>query len=266
MNIEQLYPSLPRRYPELDGRAAIVTGSGRGIGQGIAVRLAREGVAVVVNSRTQDAVEQTVAELRSVGARAVGVACDISTGYRRVYDACVESFGKVDILVNNAANLKRFHVFDVQAELLDDELATNVRAAYLLSQIAAEHMAGRRRGHIVNISSVGGLRAHWRGLPYDVTKGAMDAMTRTMALELAEHNVLVNAVAPGATYNRGLARPEPPTEGERTGIPLQRRSDPLEMGGVVAFLASDDASYITGQVLYVDGGITTQLGTRDHPL
>lgn len=266
MNIEQLFPSIPRRYPELDGRAAIVTGSGRGIGNGIAVRLAREGVAVVVNSRTADAVEQTVAALRAVGARAVGVACDISSEYQRVYDTCIDSFGRVDILVNNAANLKRVHIFEVDAALLDNELATNVRAAYLLSQLAAENMRTRNSGRIVNISSVGGLRAHWRGLPYDVTKGAMDAMTRSMALELAEHNVLVNAVAPGATYNRGLTRPEPATDGERSGIPLRRRSDPLEMGGVVAFLASDDAAYITGQVLYVDGGITTQLGTRDHPL
>jgi 3-oxoacyl-[acyl-carrier protein] reductase len=268
VEFSSLFNSLPRRYPELAGKIAVVTGSGRGIGKGIAVRLAREGVRVVVNSRTIAAVRQTVDELHSVGAEAVGVPTDLSTddGIRELFRVTEKEFGLVDILINNAANLKRAHIFEVERDLLDNELDTNVRGAYLCAQTAAAQMRDRGGGRIVNVSSVGGLRAHWRGLPYDVTKGAMDAMTRAMALELAEYGVLVNAVAPGATYNKGLHYDEDQPDKVRRGVPLMRLSDPLEMGGVVAFLVSDDAGYITGQVLYVDGGLTTQLGTRELPL
>lgn len=268
MKLSQLYNDIPIRYPELRGKAALVTGSGRGIGKGIAIRLAREGARVVITARTASAVDETVAELEEVGATAVGVAADISTddGRTAVLRRCLDAFGAVDVLVNNAADLTRVHIFDVDTDLLDRELRTNVRAAYLLSQEAAAHMAEDGGGRIINVSSVGGLRAHWRALPYDMTKGAMDAMTRAMALELADHNVLVNAVAPGATYNRGLIRPAETRSHFKSGIPLRRPSDPIEMGGIVTFLASDDAAYITGQILYVDGGITIQLGTRDTPL
>lgn len=268
MEFSALFDGIPRRYPEIHGRVAIVTGSGRGIGKGVAVRLAREGARVVINSRTETAVDETVRELRAVGAEAIGVPADLSTdeGRDRVFQACSESFGDVDILVNNAAILRRRPLFEVETSLLDQELQTNVRAAYLCSLRAAEQMRGRARGHIINVSSVGGLRAHWPGLPYDITKGAMDSMTRAMALDLAEYGISVNALAPGATYNKGLVRPEEMSEKVRTGIPRMRISDPLEMGGIVAFLCSDDAAYITGQVIYADGGITIQLGTRVHPL
>ena len=127
-------------------------------------------------------------------------------------------------------------------------------------------MRGAGAGNIIHISSVGGLRAHWTGLPYDVTKGAIDAMTRAMALELADYGIRVNAVAPGATRTE---RHDTLDQGRIQEfvqrVPLRRIGLPLEMGAAVAFLASPDAEYITGQVIYVDGGLTVQLGTREQP-
>ena len=118
-------------------------------------------------------------------------------------------------------------------------------------------------GSIVNITSVGGLRAHFRGVPYDVCKGAMDSMTRTMANDLCEFGIRVNSVAPGSTYNRGLMPVEPGNTKHDRHIPLRRQGTPLDIGNAVAFLSSEDASYIIGQIVYVDGGMTTMLGTPE---
>ena len=128
-------------------------------------------------------------------------------------------------------------------------------------------MSAAGGGSIIQISSVGGLRAHWRGLPYDLTKGALDAMTRAMAIDLAEYGIRVNAVAPGFTIRY---RTETACEDLRRKyvprIPLHRAGTPLDIGAAVAFLASDEASYITGQILYVDGGITAQLSPKEAEL
>ena len=128
----------------------------------------------------------------------------------------------------------------------------------------------RKHGHggnIVSISSVGGLRAHWRGLPYDVTKGAIDAMTRAMALELAAFNIRVNAVAPGPIrIERSLPEHDPLAVAVAERVPLRRYGWPLEIGAAVAFLASPEASYITGQIIYVDGGSTAQLSPENSPI
>jgi glucose 1-dehydrogenase len=187
---------------------------------------------------------------------------------RRLIDSTVTAFGAVDLLVNNAADLRRKHIFDVDEELLDAQLAVNIKAPYLGAQYAAEVMRERGAGgSIIQISSVGGLRAHWRALPYDMTKGALDAMTRAMANELAQFGIRVNAIGPGAIdtgwVNRaGKAGAEALVE----RIPLLRVGNPQDIASSVAFLASDDASYITGQVIYVDGGITMQLSPKNAPL
>jgi NAD(P)-dependent dehydrogenase (short-subunit alcohol dehydrogenase family) len=202
METASLYESIRPRYPELAGQVAIVTGSSRGIGKGIAIRLVREGMKVVINSRTPEAVAATTAELREVGAEALAVPADVgrTEDVNRLFEETLRAFGTVDLLVNNAANLRRHHFFKVDEALLDDELASNVRGPYICSHRAAEVMREAGHGNIVHISSVGGLRAHWQGLPYDLTKGAIDAMTRAMALELAAYGVRVNAIAPGAIY------------------------------------------------------------------
>ena len=263
MDIPALYASITPRYPEFEGKVAIVTGSSRGIGLGIALRLAKEGARVVINSRTPDAVEATTQALHDLGVDAIGVVADVgrSEDLDRLFDETLRAFGTVDVMVNNAANLQRKHFFDVDEALLDDSLAANIRGPYLCAHRAAQIMRDAAHGgSIIHISSVGGLRAHWRGLPYDVTKGALDAMTRAMALELAKVAIRVNGVAPGATYTgRRLSLDDPRMQAVAARIPLERFGFPLEIGAAVAFLASDDAAYITGQMLYVDGGITAQL-------
>ena len=264
--ISEQYAAIPRRYPELEGRVAIVTGSSRGIGRGIAMRLAREGMKVVINSRTVAKVEETTEALRAVGAEAIAVPGDVgrTEDVDRLIAETVRAFGTVDLLVNNAAMLTRKHFFEVEDALVDASLAANVRGPYLCAQRAATVM--RDDGHggsIINISSVGGLQAHWRGLPYDVTKGALDAMTRAMALELADYEIRVNGVAPGATRTERTPPPDHPRIRAVTArIPLRAFGQPLDIGAAVAFLASEDAAYITGQTLYVDGGIIAQLSPR----
>jgi 3-oxoacyl-[acyl-carrier protein] reductase len=269
MEAASLYESIRPRYPELAGQVAIVTGSSRGIGRGIAMRLAREGMKVVVNGRTSATVEATAAEMRALGADVLAVPADVgrTEDVDRLFDQTLRAFGTVDLLVNNAANLRRVHFFEVDESLLDDELASNIKGPYMCSYRAAEVMREAGGGSIIHISSVGGLRAHWSGLPYDVTKGAIDAMTRAMALELAAHGIRVNAVAPGATRTERTLPPEHPRlQAVARRVPLGRFGLPLEIGAAVAFLASPDASYITGQVIYVDGGITVQLSPPDQPL
>lgn len=253
---------IPARYPELAGQVAIVTGSTKGIGRGIALRLAREGMKVVINSRTPADVEATTAGFRDLGAEAIGAPADQGTsdGVNRIIDETLRAFGTIDVLVNNAADLSRGHFFDVDEAWLDRELAANIRGPYLLAHKAAEVMRPKRAGVIIHISSVGGVRAHWSGLPYDVTKGALDAMTRAMGIELAPLGIRVNCIAPGAIYTEGWGPPDAVWLGDVAGrIPLGRLGTPLEIGAMAAFLASPDAAYIIGQVIYVDAGVTAQL-------
>jgi NAD(P)-dependent dehydrogenase (short-subunit alcohol dehydrogenase family) len=265
MNSQSFFESIQPRYPELRGKVAIVTGSSRGIGKGIALRLAREGMKVVINSRTPEDVNATTDELQRLGADVLAAPADVgrTEDVNRLFDETLSAYDTIDLLVNNAADLRRVRLFDIDEALLDTQLAANIKGPFMCSYRAADVMQDQGGGNIIHISSVGGLRAHWRGLPYDITKGALDAMTRAMALELADHGVRVNAVAPGATRTERMdvAR----MQDFLPRIPLRRFGLPEEIGAAVAFLASSDAAYITGQVIYVDGGITIQLGTREQP-
>lgn len=255
------------RYPEFKGQVAVITGSSRGIGKGIAIRLALEGMRVVITGLDEAEVATTTTELQEMGAEALAVPGDLSQTetVKNLFDKTLETFGAVDLLVNNAANLKRAVFFDVTEKLLDLELNSNIRGPYLCSFRAAEIMRDQKKGgNIVNISSVGGLRAHWWGLPYDVTKGALDAMTRAMALELSDFGIRVNAVAPGAirTGLKFSSEDNPVIKDRVKRVPLNRFGNSQEIAAAVAFLASDEASYITGHVMYVDGGLVAQLSPR----
>jgi 3-oxoacyl-[acyl-carrier protein] reductase len=268
LKTKTLFEALRPRYPEFKGQVALVTGSSRGIGRGIAIRLAREGMRIVVHGLDPDEVARTHRELSDLGVTAIAVTSDLreTDGIDQLFECTLTAFDTVDLLVNNAADLRRKPFFEIEEELLDSQLASNLRGPYLCARRAAAVMCEQRGGNIINISSVGGLRAHWRGLPYDLTKGALDAMTRAMALELAEFGIRVNAIAPGATRTERW-RPKHKIKQEiYRRIPLARFGRPEEIGAAVAFLASPEAAYITGQVIYVDGGITAQLSTRDHPI
>ncbi len=269
MDITQTFATIQPRYPEFKNQVALVTGSSRGIGTGIALRLAREGMKIVIHGADSTEVSETVQAFQALGVDVLGIAADFTDddAISQLFAATLRRFDGLDVLVNNAADLRRGELADAGRELLDQQLAVNLRAPYLCSWHAAEIMQKVKRGSIINISSVGGLRAHWRGLPYDMTKGGLDAMTRALALSVARAGIRVNAIAPGAI--RGARTPPPDDERAQAQIgriPISRYGTALDIGAAVAFLASDDASYITGQILYVDGGITAQLSPPGQPI
>jgi NAD(P)-dependent dehydrogenase (short-subunit alcohol dehydrogenase family) len=252
-------PSAPARFPDLTGKAAIVTGASRGIGCGIARVLGAQGMKLVLCARSGEAGRAFAAGLTAAGVECLWVTADLSTkrGARRVYEAAVRRFGRVHVLVNNAANLRSRPFLELTEEHYRSSFEANARIIYGLTCLVAPHMVEAGSGSIVNVSSVGGLRAHRGMVGYDMSKGAMDVLTRALAIELAPHHIRVNAVAPGAI----LSHPDwaKGRKQREKGIPLGRMGTPDEVGEAVAFLASEAAAYITGQILYVDGGLTTQL-------
>jgi 3-oxoacyl-[acyl-carrier protein] reductase len=260
--------------PELRGKVAIVTGSSSGIGAGIAFRLAREGARLVLAARSADKLERNAAECRKLGAADVLVApTDVSqkAEVERLFERTLGQFGTVEALVNNAGWASPIaHILEMDERHWDTVIDTNLKSVYLCSHRAANIMVERGvRGSIVNISSFAAARAHRYMAAYDASKGGMEAMTRTMAIDLAPFGIRVNVVGPGAIHT-----PEFEAQGEeakqRRGktVPLGRVGYPEDIAGAVAFLCSDDASYITGQCLYVDGGMLAQLRSPqvDSPL
>lgn len=257
-------PSGEARYPDLDGQVAVVTGAAQGIGQGVATRLATEGMRVVAADIDGESLAVAADQLRNLGVDVLAFHGDLSLTETidEMFAQTLRTFGTVDLLVNNAADLNRRSLLDEHEELLDLQLAVNIRSPYLCSQRAATIMREAGGGNIIHISSVGALRAHHRGFPYDVTKGAINMMTRAMAVDLGRFGIRTNAVAPGLTYTyRTTGYEERPSyQATVDGIPLRRSGTVVDVSAAVAFLASVEANYITGQVLYVDGGMTAQLG------
>ncbi len=262
MTTAEVFASITPRYPELGAQVALVTGSARGIGKGIALRLAREGMTLVVHGHVEKEVQTTTDELTALGVRALGVTADLTETdeIERLLETTLTNFGRLDVLVNNAADLRRVEMYEVDLPMLDYQLNINLRAPYWCAHRAGDIMRKAGSGNIVNISSIGGIRPHWAGLPYDVTKSGIDMMTKVMALNLAREGVRVNAVAPGPIHierSRPLDSPESKAVAER--VPMARFGAPVEIGAAVAFLISPDASYITGHIMIVDGGTVVQL-------
>jgi NAD(P)-dependent dehydrogenase (short-subunit alcohol dehydrogenase family) len=269
LDTAEIYHSIQPRYPELRGQVAIVTGASKGIGKGIAIRLGREGMKVVLTARTADTLKETTQQLSDLGVETLAVPGDVGKveDIGRLFDETLNTFQTIDLLVNNAANLHRVHFFDVSQAMMEDELDTNIKGPFLCSYRAAQVMRRVGHGNIIHISSVGGLRAHFPGLPYDATKGALDSMTRVMGIELAQYGIRVNAIAPGAIFTEfrlPLDHPKMKEYAER--IPLNRFGMPVEIGNTVAFLSSNEASYIIGQVIYVDGGLIAQLSPPKYQI
>lgn len=255
-------PQADVRYPDLQGKTVIVTGGERGIGQGIATFLGRQGMNLAILGVSDEEGELAARQFEAAGMPVLWHRTDVSKAseVEVALQAVTSQFGAIDLLVNNAARNYIIDFLEYDEEIFSISFENNVRMVYNMSLQCGKHMASRQRGGIINISSVGGLRAHRHSVGYDATKGAVDAMTRAMALDLAPRGIRVNAVAPGAIINREVTeKSKPVREKQAAGIPLGRVGNVTDVAMLVGFLASNASAYITGQTIYVDGGLTTQL-------
>lgn len=240
-------------------KAALVTGASRGIGRAIALRLAKEGYVVAVNyAGSQAAAEEVKAAIEAEGGRAVTIQGDVSKSedVDRVFAEIKKEFGRLDVLVNNAGITRDSLMLRLKEENWDAVIDTDLKSGFLTMKAAAPLMMKQRKGAIVNIASVVGIMGNVGQINYSAAKAGVIGMTKTAARELAARGVRVNAVAPGFIETSMTdVIPENIKEGMIHSIPLGRMGQAEDVAKAVCFLASDEASYITGQVLKVDGGM-----------
>jgi glucose 1-dehydrogenase len=248
---------------KLEGKTVLITGGSQGIGQGIAFRLAEEGADIVIDyvgsSQPADA---TVAQIQKRGRRALAVEADISSvdQIHSMMKQAVDSFGGVDVLINNAGVEKHASIWEATEHDYDLVLTINLKGAFFASQAFAQHrMAVKKPGKIINISSVHEELPFPHFTSYCASKGGVKMMMRNLSIELAPYGITVNNIAPGAIetpINTALLNDPPKLKALLGNIPLGRLGQVSDVGGVAAFLASSDADYITGATIVVDGGLT----------
>lgn len=262
----------------LQGKNVLVTGGSSGIGQAIAIRFGEEGANVAINyrkgvdeaQRTAETIHEHVAaavdhcmsQLKEQGVKTLLVQADVSKEdeVQRMFDEVYRAFGGVDILINNAGFQIPGNSEEITVDSFDRVLATNLRGAFMSAQLAIRHfLAENKPGVIINVSSVHQLIPKPRFLSYSVSKGGMQNLTRTLALEYASRGIRVNGIGPGATItpiNRAWVDDPVKKAQVEQHIPMRRAATSEEMAAVTAFLASEEAAYITGQTIFVDGGLT----------
>jgi 3-oxoacyl-[acyl-carrier protein] reductase len=250
----------------LKDKVALITGGGNGIGRATALRFAQEGARVVVADMDETSANETVRLIAEGGGKAVAVAGNVSVraDAQTMVDAATSNFGRLDILINNAGITRdalTVRVKDGEVKMMTDEhwdavLTVNLKGTWLMSQLAAVPMMKQKHGRIVNTASVA-AEGNIGQANYSASKAGVIGLTRTLALEWARFNIAVNCVAPGGVKTRMTAAiPDNIMAGLLDRIPYKRLAEPDEIAAVHAFLASDEASYITGQVIFVDGGVT----------
>jgi len=254
---------------DLSGKCAIVTGGAQGIGQAIAFRLAEAGARIMVADINEDAAKETVERIRSASGTAEAILADASSAsdaYKAV-QATVDAFGSVEILVNNAGIFPLVPVLSVSEDLWDRVIDINLKGAFLYAKATGEVMAkGGQGGKIINIASIDAMRPNGMAAHYNASKGGVLMLTKALALELAPHGILVNAVSPGGITTPGTDKAreavtksmgiknEDMLEGWIQRVPLKRMGDPDDVARAVLFLASAAADFITGANIVVDGG------------
>jgi len=246
----------------LEGKVALVTGSSQGIGQGVAIRLAQEGARIIVNYHANPAgADDTVQQIQAAGSDAISVQADL--GQTADIDSLIRQglakFGQIDILVNNAGLEKRAPFWEVTEADYDLVLQVNLKGVFFTTQAFVKQLIVRNApGRIINMSSVHEELPFPHFASYCASKGGLKMLCRNLAIELAPYNITVNNVAPGAIetpINTKLLNDKAKLDALLANIPLRRLGKPADVAGSVLFLASDDASYITGTTLFVDGGL-----------
>jgi 3-oxoacyl-[acyl-carrier protein] reductase len=247
----------------LDGRVAFVTGAGRGIGAATALRLAEDGARVVLADIDPEGCQQVAAEIEQPGSQALAIFCDVED--REAVEAAVaqgvERFGRLDILVNNAGVLRDNLLFKMSDDDWETVMNVHLKGAFLCSRAAQAHMVQQKYGRIISLSSVSALGNRGQA-NYSTAKAGLQGLTRTLAIELGPFGVTANAVAPGfidtemtrATARRQGHDPQQVIEMASKSIPVRRVGQPRDVANVICFLASEESSYVTGQIIYVAGG------------
>ena len=243
----------------LKGKTAVITGASRGIGRAIALELAKHGANVVVNYRNSvDAVAQVVKEIEALGVKVLAIQADISiySDVENMMKKCAQEFGSIDILVNNAGITKDGLLMRMKEEDFDSVININLKGAFNCTRHVSAIMLKQRSGRIINISSVTGITGNAGQVNYSAAKAGIIGMTKSVAREFGGRGVTCNAVAPGYIQtDMTETLPTKVKDAIMSTIPLKRLGSPEDVANVVAFLATDEASYITGQVINVDGGM-----------
>ncbi|MBM3812881.1 MAG: SDR family oxidoreductase [Acidimicrobiia bacterium] len=248
----------------LQGKTALVTGGGRGIGKSIAHRLAEAGAHVVIASRKMENLEETAKEFSKLPGKTIPIACHVGRKEQLEYliQQVEDTLGPVDILVNNSAtNIGQGPALEVSDEALLKTAEVNVLAALRLIRLTVPKMIQRGGGSIINIASIAGLRPQPQGLVYSFTKAGLIMMTRVWAIEFGPHNVRVNAICPGlieTDFSEYFWKNPQHVERLQQTQPIPRVGKPDEIGGIALYLASDDSSFVTGQTFIIDGGATAR--------
>ena len=252
----------------LQGKTAVVTGAATGIGQAIALAFAKEGASVVVDyAGNASAAEDTLNKINAMGGKAVGVAADVSNPDQvsALFQRTLAAFGRLDILVNNAGIEKKFAFVDYPFEEWQKILAVNLTGTFLCSQGAAKQMIAQGDGgRIINISSIHEDLAFPLNAPYTATKGGIRMLMRTIAVELAPHQITVNNIGPGAIFtpiDLDIENDVALNDRILAEIPMGRWGKPEEVAQLAVYLASDDAAYVTGSTHFIDGGMLRNAGS-----
>lgn len=246
----------------LEGKTALVTGASRGIGRSIAIKLAQLGASVIVNySGNKTRAEETAAEIQSVGSEALIWQCDISNekAVQEMVKESIAHFGKIDIVVNNAGITRDSLLMRMKEEDWDAVLNTNLKGVFLVTKAVLRPMMRQKQGRIINVASVVGILGNPGQANYVAAKAGVIGLTKATAREVASRGITVNAVAPGFIVTDMTDQLSDDVKDKmKQEIPLRQLGSPDDIAGVVAFLASDDSKYMTGQTLSIDGGMSMQ--------